>query len=114
MNKCAGIENPTICNHCQGDVVGCPIRGEGMFSQNNIENHIRSLEYLMNNGDIPIGSRTAVACAIRTLREEIPMRPIYLEDTRMYYCNECGDHVQRGTIYCANCGQKQDWSDNDD
>ena len=72
----------------------------------------RAIIELQHNIDLPFGgsvSDEASEMAIKALEKQIPKKPIDLQ-----YCPECKEIVFFGNKHCIKCGQKLDWSDEDD
>lgn len=99
-----------------------------------IRNESEAIECLRSNK--PTSSylmlQESVDMAIQALEKQIPMKPVRKlrsgmgNDYRDYYCS-CGmfigyeprvrNYLESGTppfSYCCNCGQKFDWSDDND
>ena len=62
-----------------------------------IENGIKT-EYLLNEKAI-----------ISALKKQIPKKPINRKGTTYFHCPVCESNMLND--YCADCGQKLDWSD---
>ena len=56
----------------------------------------------------------AMDMAIKALEKQIPKKPKTDNRYIMYICPYCNDFVKVSHNYCQNCGQKLDWSDNND
>ena len=75
----------------------------------------------------PMEYTVAFEIAIEALEKQIPMKPKEYED-KFYACPVCGNVVHHkwvkyptklmpklvGLPYCLNCGQRLNWSDEDD
>lgn len=78
--------------------------------------------------DLPFGcnvSKEASELAIQALEKQIPMKPRKTDSYRgvlkriyAYVCPTCGNvclekymNERQNTIFCWNCGQRLDWSD---
>ena len=103
---------------------------------------INRISYLKNKADIALsttrsncswakedvtGTIEALDMAIKALEKQIPMKPYYegdgYWDGELVYdyakCPICGHDFEYGindweADYCSDCGQKLDWSDEDD
>ena len=54
----------------------------------------------------------ALGIAIQALEKQIPKKPDFTEDKEFALCPCCnGKGLLNKQKYCANCGQKLDWSD---
>ncbi len=50
---------------------------------------------------------------IKEIRDFDPMGKLYV--WKYYFCGNCGEHIGlRTNKTCSNCGQRIDWSDDDD
>lgn len=56
--------------------------------------------------------------AIQALEKQIPKKPLYIENlgcTALWLCPVCERRIIRSDlVYCHQCGQKLDWSDEDE
>ena len=72
-------------------------------------------------GIIPLKRAEAIDMAINALEKQIPKKPIKSENqvvryVNTYYCPTCELGITGTNIakWCYHCGQKIDWSDDDD
>lgn len=60
----------------------------------------------------------ALQMAIQALEKQIPKKPLYIENlgcTALWLCPVCERRIIRSDlVYCHQCGQKLDWSDEDE
>ena len=57
----------------------------------------------------------ALGIAIQALEKQIPMKPDFTEDKEFALCPCCnGKGLLNKQKYCDNCGQKLDWSDDNE
>ena len=67
---------------------------------------------IYKNFDFSKGSKEAMQVAIEVLEKQIPKKPI---DRCMFKeCPDCHEIEIQYCNYCPICGQKLDWSDEDD
>jgi len=87
-----------------------------------------AIKELQENIDLPFGSnisKEAAKLAIQALEKQIPKNPRKTDSYRgvlkrvyAYVCPTCGNvclekymNERQNTMFCWNCGQKIDWSD---
>lgn len=77
-----------------------------------------AIKEFQQNIDMPFGSnisREASELAIQALEKQIPKKPIYIANlgyAALWLCPVCERRIVRSDLkYCHQCGQKLDWSD---
>lgn len=87
----------------------------------------RDLQIQLENKALPDGIE-AIQIAIQALEKQIPKKPRKTDSYRgvlkrvyAYVCPTCGNaclekymNERQNTMFCWNCGQKLDWSDDND
>lgn len=74
---------------------------------------IDNAEFLTNrDADYAMSVIEAIETAKAALEKQIPKRPYFTEDKEFVLCPCCnGKGLSDKQNYCDNCGQKLDWSD---
>jgi len=77
-----------------------------------------AVKEFQQNIDLPFGSnvsKEAAKMAIQALEKQIPKKPLYIANlgcTALWLCPVCERRIIRSDlVYCHQCGQKLDWSD---